>query len=176
MTTKRDLSKFSILIIDQNNHMLSIVKVLLKGLGVRNIHVAKDAADAFVTLQNIQIDILIIDHMQATFDGIEFCRLIRKAEDSPNVFLPIIMLTANTERNFILQARDAGVTEFLSKPISAKALYDRIDAIKNNPRPFASSPSFFGPDRRRRDIDGFSGDEQRKQHDHKVSEKPNDTA
>lgn len=161
MTNNSDLQKLSVLIADQNPHTQSIVMTLLKGIGVRNIHLASNATNAFATLQNKQIDIIIIDHVLATLDGIEFCRQVRQDKNSPNVFVPIIMLTSNTGHQFVMRARDAGVTEFLSKPVSAKVLNDRINTIKNNPRPFACSPQFFGPDRRRSDTEEFNGFEQR---------------
>lgn len=173
MTNNRDLQKLSVLIADQNLHTQSIVKTLLKGIGIRNVRTANDAADAFAALQNTPVDLIIIDHVLATVDGIEFCRQVRRAKDSPNVYVPIIMLTSNTEHKFVMRARDAGVTEFLSKPVSAKTLNDRITTIMKNPRPFARSPRFFGPDRRRSYIEEFSGDEQRAG---KAAEKTNDDA
>jgi DNA-binding NtrC family response regulator len=63
-----------------------------------------------------------------------------------NPYVPIIMLTGHSEKKRVIPARDAGVTEFLAKPISAKALYQRILNIVANPRPFIKSKSYFGPD------------------------------
>jgi hypothetical protein len=61
----------------------------------------------------------------------------------------------------VLQARDTGVSEFLCKPISAKALYDRIYSIVMHPRPFIRTKSYFGPDRRRAENPAYSGAERR---------------
>jgi hypothetical protein len=62
----------------------------------------------------------------------------------------------------VIKARDAGVTEFLAKPISAKALYNRILHIILNPRPFIKTETYFGPDRRRNVNAKYSGPERRK--------------
>jgi two-component system chemotaxis response regulator CheY len=59
-------------------------------------------------------------------------------------------------------ARDAGITEFLAKPVSATLIYRRIAAMVENPRDFVETGSFFGPDRRRRAA-GPKGAERRKQ-------------
>jgi len=56
----------------------------------------------------------------------------------------IIMLTGHSEKKRIVNARDAGITEFLAKPISAKSLYERILNVVANPRPFIKSKNYFG--------------------------------
>jgi DNA-binding response OmpR family regulator len=60
----------------------------------------------------------------------------------------------------VLQARDAGVTEFMAKPVSVKALCARINAIIDSPRPFIRASGYFGPDRRRRALP-FNGPDRR---------------
>ena len=162
MAKSYDLSQLTFLVIDDNSYMLSIIKTLLKGLGVQKIREANDAADAFEEFQAASIDVIILDYVLHTLDGIEFCQLVRKAKDSPNPYVPIIMLTAHTERLRIIEARDAGITEFLCKPICAKDLLSRIVETIEHPRPFVRSAGFFGPDRRRHDPDAFRGNEQRK--------------
>jgi len=59
------------------------------------------------------------------------------------------MLSGYTEYGRVIEARDAGVNEFLAKPISAKALYQRFAANIDNPRPFIRTKHYFRPDRRR---------------------------
>ena len=80
---------------------------------------------------------------------------------SPNPFVPIIMLTGHTHVDRVLQARDAGVTEFLAKPISINAILSRLVAIVDHPRPFVRTKSYFGPCRRRRDDHQYQGPERR---------------
>ena len=61
------------------------------------------------------------------------------------------MVSANTETHQILEARDAGATEYLAKPVSGKLIYDRIVAVIENKRQSVRAEAFFGPDRRRLD-------------------------
>jgi DNA-binding response OmpR family regulator len=85
---------------------------------------------------------------------------VRTDDDSPNMFLPIIMMTGHTERARIFSARDAGVTEFLAKPVTAKSLLMRLTNIIEHPRPFVRAKGYFGPDRRRRSEE-YAGPERR---------------
>ena len=94
-------------------------------------------------------------------DGLEFVRLLRTATNSPNPFVPVIMLTAHTETKRVMEARDAGITEFLAKPISAQQLGSRIRAVIEHPRPFVRAESYIGPDRRRRQDPDFEGPDRR---------------
>ena len=62
----------------------------------------------------------------------------------------------------MVAARDAGVTEFLAKPISAKGLYQRIVNVLANPRPSIKTKTYFGPDRRRNSNPNYVGADRRK--------------
>jgi two-component system chemotaxis response regulator CheY len=72
------------------------------------------------------------------------------------------MLTGHSEKKRVVGARDAGITEFLAKPISATTLYERILNLAANPRPFIKTKTYFGPDRRRGVNSSYVGPERRK--------------
>ena len=96
------------------------------------------------------------------FDGLELTQMIRQPGANSNPYVAVIMLTGHSEKKRVTAARDAGVTEFLAKPISAKALYQRIVNVVANPRPFIKTKSYFGPDRRRNVNPNYVGPERRK--------------
>jgi len=85
---------------------------------------------------------------------------VRTDPESPDQFVPIIMLSGHTEKARVMQARDAGITEFMAKPIAARALYARMVAVIEHPRTFVKTASYFGPDRRRQDMP-FPGPDRR---------------
>lgn len=155
-----NLSKLRVLIVDDSKNMRMLVKTILNALGVQTVREATDGQTALQELRGGPIDVVIVDWVMEPMDGLEFVRQVRTAEDSPNTFLPIIMMTGHTERNRIFKARDSGVTEFLAKPITAKTLLLRLTNIIENPRPFVRAKGYFGPDRRRRSED-YSGPERR---------------
>lgn len=156
-----DLSQLSVLVLDDNRHMRALVHSILGALGIKRVREAADAADAFKELQHFAADVLVVDWQMEPLDGVEFVRLVRNAKDSTNPFIPIIMLSGHTEMTRVMEARDAGVNEFLAKPISAKALYNRIVSLIDVPRPFIRTRTYYGPDRRRHDLGPPGGVERR---------------
>ena len=124
--------------------------------------VANDAETGLEELNRYPIDVVIVDFALGTLDGIEFTQLVRSARDSGNRYVPIIMLTAYTERRRVEHARDAGITEFLKKPVCARDLYERVFEVIMHPRSFVKTPTYFGPDRRRRNDPNYKGPERRK--------------
>jgi two-component system chemotaxis response regulator CheY len=87
---------------------------------------------------------------------------VRNSNSPVTRFVPIIMLSGHSERRCVMEARDAGVTEFLTKPVAAKSLYERILSVVLAPRPFIRTKDYFGPDRRRTVNAKYAGPERRK--------------
>ncbi|ADU13622.1 response regulator [Asticcacaulis excentricus] len=163
------LERVRFMVVDDNTHMIHIVKTILRGFGATQVFEARDAGDAFQRLRNDAIDIVIVDFMMEVLDGVEFVHMVRNSSDSPNRYVPIIMLTAHSERSRVTAARDAGVNEFCAKPVTALELYRKVAAVIDKPRPFIKTASYFGPDRRRRQDAKYQGKERREgwSEDHK---------
>lgn len=147
--SKYDFQKLRVLVVDDSRSMRHVVRSILNALGCREIRESADAPAAFKEMQNFDADILIVDWYMEPLDGLEFVRLVRTAKDSRNPFVPIIMLSGFTEYRRIAAARDAGVNEFLAKPVSVTALGNRIVSLIEHPREFIRTKSYFGPCRRR---------------------------
>ncbi len=157
-----DFNRLRILVIDDNTHMRRIVRTLLHGFGAREVYETEDGAAGLEAFTHYSPDIVITDWSMPIFDGLELTQMIRQPGANANPYVPIIMLTGHSEKKRVVQARDAGVTEFLAKPISAKSLYQRVLNIVANPRPFIKSKGYFGPDRRRSTSPAYIGPERRK--------------
>lgn len=157
-----NLELLRVLIVDDNKHMRSLVRSILSSFGLRDVKVARDGAEAYKLLKSFPADIVICDWRMEPTDGMEFIRMIRTNEDTPNPYVPVIMLTGYTDVEHVVQARDSGVHEFLAKPVSADKLYLRIKAIIENERIFVKAGEYFGPDRRRREGCTHTGTENRK--------------
>lgn len=150
------LEDVRVLLVDDNRHMRSIVSTVLSSIGMRNTRMASDGCEALEVLKAWPADLAIVDFQMEPMDGVEFTRLLRRSPGQM-AYLPIVMLTGHSERSRVVEARDAGVTEFVSKPLAAKALLGRIEAVIYRPRPFVGSPTYIGPDRRRRADPGHDG-------------------
>jgi CheY-like chemotaxis protein len=157
-----DFNKLRFLIIDDNAHMRRILRTLLHGFGAREVYEAEDGAAGLEAFTHYLPDIVLADWEMPIFDGLELAQMLRQPGANTNPYAPIIMLTAHSERKRVIEARDAGITEFMAKPISAKALYQRILHIVANPRSFVRTKTYFGPDRRRNVNPNYVGPERRK--------------
>jgi|SRR3974390_36074 len=155
--------RLKILIIDDNAHMRKMMSVILQAFGVTAIFEACDGPGGWMKFRSCNPDMIFLDWMMPGMNGLEFTRLVRNAKDSHNPFIPIIMVTGYTQIEHVQRARDAGVTEFLAKPISAKSVLMRMTVATENPRSFVRTQNYFGPCRRRRSSEVYQGQERRTQ-------------
>ena len=162
-----DISKLRMLLVDDYTPMRKILVEILRELGVRQIEQADTGEEALLRIKEIEPDVLIADNLMQPMDGLELTRRIRKGVDGIDPFLPIIMISGMTEKSSIIAARDAGVTEFLAKPMTVRLLYLRICSVVKTPRQFVRTDAFVGPDRRRRGMP--YGDNERRETEHDYS-------
>ena len=155
-----NLENLKVLVLDDHAPMRRILMSLLRELGINRLTQSDNAVQALRSLQDTDPDLIITDALMEPMDGLEFTRKIREGEAGVDPFVPIIMVSGQAEMRFIIKARDAGITEFLAKPISARSVYMRICGVITSPRPFIRVEDFFGPDRRRHPVI-FGGDERR---------------
>jgi DNA-binding response OmpR family regulator len=139
--------------------MRRIMCDVVRELGVREVKAAADAAEAFEMFLTFDADLVLTDWSPG-LNGIEFLKLIRRSPNSRDMYVPVVMVTAYTELHHVCTARDAGTTEFLAKPVTAKLIYYRIKSIIENPRLYIRNQDYFGPDRRRRRFE-FLGPDRR---------------
>ena len=145
------LEKIRFLVVDDNLHALNLVKTMLRGLGAPCVFDARTPAQALEHLRSDDIDIVILDYMLGETDGVEFLRRLRTDPKSPAPYVPVIMLTAHTERRRVEAARDAGANAFCTKPVTAAEILRKVAVVVDQPSNFVRTESYAGPDRRRRD-------------------------
>lgn len=148
------LSKLSVLVADRDYRTAALVQRILFSFGFRNLDITTSGESAMALLRSRPYDIIITELTMAPVDGITLIKTIRAAKDDERIRrdIPILMLTARTDVKTVSMARDAGVTEFVAKPFSAKTISNRIIQIIDNPRAFVESPVYVGPDRRRKGL------------------------
>jgi len=151
------LNSLNVLVVDDEPHMRAITVTILNSAGIRRIREVSDGGMALTALRDHPIDLAIVDYNMSPMDGVEFTRLARNSPDSVNPYLPIIMMTGHAERSRVTDARDAGVNEFVVKPVTARAILERIQAIILRPRAFVQTDTYFGPDRRRSTPETYPG-------------------
>lgn len=150
-----------ILLVDDNHHMRILLTEVLRAIGTRDIHQAGDGAQALQMMRTHPIDVVLTDLAMEPVDGIEFTRLLRNAPDSPGQTTPVIMITGHSSERRVKEARDAGVNEFLAKPITARGILERLIEVIEHPRSYVRCDGYFGPDRRRHHEADYNGPRRR---------------
>jgi len=146
-----------ILLVDDNHHMRLLLTEILRAIGVKEVFEAANGAEALQTLRRNPIDVVMTDLAMQPLDGIDFVKRLRNGHESPNPMVPVIMITGHSTMRRVAEARDAGVTEFLSKPVTARGVIERINRVVEHPRPFVKTTDYFGPDRRRKEDPNYPG-------------------
>ena len=153
--------RVKVLVVDDNPHMRVLVSAVLQAFDIKTIFEANSAEAAWATLSTTPCDVILLDWVMTGMSGLDLTKRIRTAPESPNPFVPIVMLTGHTSLEYVRAARDAGVNDFLAKPVSAKAILTRLLSIIEHPRPFVRTKVYFGPCRRRRRDESYGGPERR---------------
>jgi CheY-like chemotaxis protein len=139
------LAHAKVLIVDDEPYMRKVVRTMLTGIGVRAVHEAQDGPKGLDMIRTVGPDVVILDWEMPGLDGAGFVRMVRSPQTFPYPDVPIIMLTGHGERRRVIEAIQIGVNEFLLKPVSSKALQDRLVSVLIHPRPVVKSGSYYGP-------------------------------
>ncbi len=116
-----------ILVVDDFSTMRRIVKNLLGDLGFKNIEEADDGNTALPKLQSGNFDFLVTDWNMPGMTGIDLLKAVRA--DPKLVSLPVLMVTAESKREQIIEAAQAGVNGYVVKPFTAGTLEEKINKI-----------------------------------------------
>jgi CheY-like chemotaxis protein len=154
------LAELRILVVDDNAQMRTIMGAVLNAAGILDLHFAADGKRGLEKLKTISFDCIYTDFEMPNMNGLEFVETIRRA-NTAHRFTPIIMLTGYSDYAHLSLARDKGVTEFLRKPVTARDILMRLEAVILRPRPFVTSEDYFGPDRRRTRPTAYFGPKRR---------------
>ena len=143
------VQSIDVLVVDDNQFMRKLIRNLLVNVGVKNVHEAGDGITGLEAIRTLSPDVVVLDWEMPFLNGAELVRIVR----SPGVFpvpdVPIIMLSGHAERWRVIEAVRLGVNEYLMKPISAKALLDRLVSILAKPRPMVQVGAYYGPEPRK---------------------------
>lgn len=166
-----NLSEIGFLVADPSELYGELFRRLLYGFGAKKVMEARDTQTAKRLMVDRGVDFLICSADLPTAgvapqsgNGLAFVRGIRLDPKHPLRAIPMIITMGTARRMSVGKSRDSGANFVLSKPVAPVVLYDRISWIARRPRPFWESESYFGPDRRFREID-FDGTPKRRQSD-----------
>jgi two-component system, chemotaxis family, chemotaxis protein CheY len=147
-----------VLVVDDNQYMRKMVRNLLVNCGIKDIYEAADGIAALDAIRTLAPDVVILDWEMPLLSGAELVRIVRSPGVFPMPDIPIIMLTGHCERWRVVEAVKLGVNEYLTKPVSAKAIYDRLVSIMVQPRPAVQIGDYYGPEPRKLLAEGADDD------------------
>ena len=159
-----------VLVVDDNVHMRKLVTTILQAFGVLQISEAESGERAWTVLRETNPDVIVLDWVMEGMSGLDLIQMIRTNPQAPNPFVPVIMLTGHTHIDHVRQARDAGVNEFIAKPVSVKTIMSRLVSVIEHPRPYVRTGVYFGPCRRRRGAAEYRGPERRSESKQQAAE------
>src|SRR5437763_13329433 len=121
-----DLS-MSVLVVDDYNTMIRIIRNLLKQLGFENIDDASDGSVALTKMRSKKYGLVISDWNMEPMTGFD---LLKEVRGDPNLAMtPFIMVTAESKTENVIAAKKAGVNNYIVKPFNAATLKNKIEAV-----------------------------------------------
>lgn len=119
-----DIDQFTVLTVDDSRLIRTNVRRMLDSLGVRNILEAADGLEALALLDRERIDLIISDWNMPEMTGHQLLKAVRANQVTKH--LPFIMLTAEGEKDKVVAALQAGVTNYIVKPFTQETLFSKI--------------------------------------------------
>ena len=120
-------TSLKVLVVDDMSTMRRIVKNVLKQIGYSDITEAENGQDAFTKLKVGGFGLVVSDWNMPVMPGIELLRSVRA--DPELKALPFLMVTAEAQKENIIEAVQAGVSNYVVKPFTADALQEKLEKI-----------------------------------------------
>jgi CheY-like chemotaxis protein len=146
--TRLNLKNIVALIVDRDPFARGLIAQMLRGFGVTHILIADNGAQARGLLAENCPEVIFMEGALVDMPSAELINWIRRNANKALRFLPIVVLSGYTQLRLISEARDAGAHMVVRKPVSPRALFDRLVGVANFDRPFIETPNYVGPDRR----------------------------
>lgn len=157
---KVNLRKVTVLIVDPNEFARTFIRSICRNLNFGNILTTGNTNEAFDLLRTNRVQLIVCDWALTPLSSIDFVRQLRWAQDILDNGVPVIILTSTGSSEAIVAARDAGVDDYLTRPIVMRRLLTSFVSVLCSKRVYIRSPNYIGPCRRRRRMP-FSGPERR---------------
>lgn len=123
-------SSMPILVVDDYQTMVRIIRNLLKQLGFEDVDEASDGSEALVKMRERRYGLIISDWNMQPMTGYELLKQVRADRDLHST--PFIMVTAESKTENVIAAKRAGVNNYIVKPFNAQTLKAKIDAVSQS--------------------------------------------
>ncbi|MRG72858.1 response regulator [Alphaproteobacteria bacterium HT1-32] len=154
------LQNLTVLLVEDTWQIRNLLTSILTQLGFGKVIRASNGAEAIQLIKLMRdnpvkagfsnIDLVLSDWVMDPVDGPMLLRWIRRHKESPDRFMPFVMISAYSDDARVEMARDLGVNEFLSKPFTVREVARHLEAVVRDGREFCRTSIYFGPNRRRK--------------------------
>ncbi len=120
-------TSIKVLVVDDFATMRRILKNILKQIGFKNLVEADDGATAWDVLEEQKIDLVLADWNMPKMTGLELLKKVRASEKYAKV--PFLMVTAEAQKQNVIEAVQAGVSNYVVKPFTAEAISEKLEKI-----------------------------------------------
>lgn len=114
------------LVVEDSSTIRKVLCLYLKNMNIESVEAA-DGREGLERLRELPLDLVLLDWQMPTMDGITFLRELRKMPAFDT--LPVIMVTTNSESEYVGQAMDAGANEYIQKPCTLDGLREKLDIL-----------------------------------------------
>jgi CheY-like chemotaxis protein len=143
------LEDITILLADNNQYLRKTTRMMLTNIGAKSIYEVDDGVAAIEAIRTIDPDVMVLDWGIPVLSAPEMMRIIRSPGVFPKASLPVIMITDRGTRSRVQEAIRLGAHELLVRPVSPKALQQRLLSIFLAQRPMVRSGKYYIPQPRR---------------------------
>ena len=116
-----------ILVVDDSSLMRGFAKSSLKQLKLNNVTEAEDGVEALAELKKEKYDLILSDLYMPNMDGLELLKAVRNDRDLKNI--PFIIMTIKEKKGSLIEALEAGLNDYLIKPVTANALSKKLSKV-----------------------------------------------
>lgn len=118
-----------VLIVDDHRSMLKIIRGLLADIEITNVHEALDGGAALGLMKEHTYDLVLSDWNMLPMTGLEFVKHVRSNPNYRHQNVPFVMVTAEARPENVIEAKKAGVDNYVTKPFTAKTLHSKLVAV-----------------------------------------------
>lgn len=149
-----------VLVVDPNMASSRLIADIMKSIGAREAVIAHNRKQALLAASELNPGVIFTESAGVDLNGVALAREIRRSTLECRR-APIIMVTSDATARTIIDARDAGVHEFLRKPFTSGDLFRRVENVTLRPRDWIEGMGYIGPDRRRFNSGEYDGPRKR---------------
>lgn len=116
-----------ILIVDDHEPMRKIIKNILRQVGLEDLDESPDGRDAIAKMKEKNFDVVLLDWNMPGMNGLDVLRIMKSDQNLKNI--PVIMVTAESSREKIMEAINFGISDYIVKPFTGEVLKKKIELV-----------------------------------------------